>query len=211
VYGVPAARTRVWHPGSDLAVAVGRLPDPVLALRQRGQRYLAVAGHAPHKGVELAIEAVAGDPRYVLVVLTGGQRVAAFEDAAAASPASGRVLFLDRLADAQYAAVLAGAAAFLMPSHFEGYGLPAVEALRLGTPTVISPDPALVEATGGAAIRMDSWTGTALTRALARVDEPGRGAAPPARSWHDATAELFALLHREPDTVPVSAAGPAQG
>jgi glycosyltransferase involved in cell wall biosynthesis len=206
VYGVPGARTRVWHPGSDLDVIPGRLPDEVVALRQHGQRYLAIAGHAPHKGVELAIEAVARDRRYALVVLTGGQRVAGFTHAAAASPAADRILFLDRLSDADYAAVLAGAAAFLMPSHFEGYGLPAVEALRLGIPTVVSPDPALVEATGGAAIRMDSWTGAALARALSRIDQPRDGVAP-VRSWREATAQLCALLHHEPDAVAVSGQG----
>ena len=207
LYGVEGARASVWHPGSDLAAAAGRLPAELAQLRERGQRYLVVAGHAPNKGVELAIEAVAADPRFTLAVLTGGQRVARFAEAATASPAAGRVLFLDRLTDEDYVAVVAGAAAFLMPSHFEGYGLPAVEALRLGTPTIVSPDPALTEATAGAAIRMESWTGAALVRALARLDEPRVHCAPPPRSWQDATAHLFALVHegREaaaPATVP---------
>jgi glycosyltransferase involved in cell wall biosynthesis len=81
-----------------------------------------------------------------------------------------------------------------MPSHFEGYGLPAAEAVRLGTPTVISPDPALHEATGGAAIRMDSWTAAALTAALQRIDRsapPGRVAG---RSWLAATQDLVREL-----------------
>jgi glycosyltransferase involved in cell wall biosynthesis len=211
LYGVPAARTSVWHPGSDLDVARGRLPGELIAVRERGQRYLAVAGHAPHKGVELAIEAMAGDPRFVLVVLTNGQRVAWFEKAAAASPAARRILFLGKLSDEDYAAVLANATALLMPSHFEGYGLPAVEALRLGTPTVISPDPALAEATGGSAIRMDSWTGAALTRALADIDEPRPRHPPPQRTWHDATAQLSSLLHGGPGQVAVLAKASRRG
>ncbi|GIH14093.1 glycosyltransferase family 4 protein [Rugosimonospora africana] len=213
VYGVPAARTAVWHPGSDVdATGPGRLPASLAEIQARGQRYLAVAGHAAHKGVELAIDALASDPRYVLAVLTGGQRIPEFEQAAAASPAAGRIVFLDRLSDEDYVAVVSGAAGFLMPSHFEGYGLPAAEALRLGTPTVISPDPALAEATGGAAIQMDSWTGAALARALARLTQAStvqvgttersrsRGVAeaprelPARRSWREATEELSALV-----------------
>jgi len=92
---------------------------------------------------------------------------------------------------------VSGAAAFLMPSHFEGYGLPAAEALRLGTPTVISPDPALLEATGGAAVRMDSWTGDAMIRALRQVEAgvlPAATSAPGGRSWRAATEHLVALL-----------------
>ena len=211
LYGVAGARASVWHPGDDLDVAPGRLPDELHEVRGRGQRYLVVAGHAAQKGVELAIEALEADDRFVLAVLTGGRRVPQFEQAAAASPAAGRVLFLGRLADEDYVAVVAGAAAFLMPSHFEGYGLPAAEALRLGTPTIISPDPALAEATGGGAIRMDSWTGAALTRALAGIGEPARRDAPDRRSWRDAVAQLAAHLHerRQAVTAPLAAGSPA--
>lgn len=199
LYGVSPAAIRVWHPGSDLAAAgVGRPPPEVVRLAAQGRGYLVVAGHAPHKGVELAIEAVAGLPDQTLVVLTGGARVERFHAAAAASPAASRVLFLDRLTDTEYVATLAGATAFLMPSHFEGYGLPAAEALRLGTPTVISPDPALHEATGGAAIRMATWTGAAVrdaVRALAGVPRPTGS---PGRTWREATEHLVDLLEPEP-------------
>ncbi|MFD6562615.1 glycosyltransferase [Micromonospora profundi] len=200
LYGVPENRATVWYPGSDVDVVPGALP-PELAARTGGVRqYLLVAGHAAHKGVELAVEALADLPDLVLAVLTGGQRIDGFADAVAASPAADRVVLLDRLSDADYAAAVANAAAFLMPSHFEGYGLPAAEALRLGTPTVISPDPALLEATDGRAERMTTWTAAALVRAVGEAvggPRPRAGAA--GRSWRDATAHLAHLLDADQD------------
>src|SRR5215468_3586589 len=38
LYGVPAERSSVWHPGGDLEVAPGRLPEPLAGVRRRGQR-----------------------------------------------------------------------------------------------------------------------------------------------------------------------------
>jgi glycosyltransferase involved in cell wall biosynthesis len=99
-------------------------------------------------------------------------------------------VLLGRLSEAAYAATLAGAAAFLMPSHFEGYGLPAAEALRLGTPTVISPDPALHEATGGAAIRMVTWTAPALVDAIEQALKAPAPTLAPGRTWRAATEDL---------------------
>ncbi|MET8148635.1 glycosyltransferase [Actinoplanes sp. NPDC049668] len=182
LYGRHGDRAGVWYPGCDLAEP-GRLPAGL------DGDYLVVAGHAGHKGVELAIEAMHRLPRYRLVVLTGGSGISW-----PAGPA-GRVLSLGRLTEAEYAATLAGAAAFLMPSHFEGYGLPAVEALRLGTPTVISPDPALHEATDGAAVRMTSWTASALVNAVERIDRARPVVAgPPGRRWREAAEDLAERL-----------------
>ena len=177
-----AVRAEVWKLGSDLA-SPGKLPDALAGL---SGEYLAVAGHAPHKGVELAIAAVAALPRYTLAVLTGGL--------CTRSAGSDRILFLSRLADDEYAAAISGAAAFLMPSHFEGYGLPAVEALRLGIPTVISPDPALLEATAGAAVRMEDWTAVALLRAIDRVTQSPPPSFCPGRSWQAAVADLVGKI-----------------
>jgi glycosyltransferase involved in cell wall biosynthesis len=48
-----------------------------------------------------------------------------------------------------------GAACLVVPSRYEGFGLPVLEAMASGTPVVASPDPALVEVAGDAAVYAD--------------------------------------------------------
>jgi glycosyltransferase involved in cell wall biosynthesis len=52
---------------------------------------------------------------------------------------------------AELADLYRGAAALLLLSRFEGFGIPALEAMASGTPVVISDDPALREVVGDAA------------------------------------------------------------
>lgn len=60
----------------------------------------------------------------------------------------------------------ASAGLFVFPSDFEGFGLPAVEAMQLGIPLVVSPDQALLEVTDGKATVMKQWTASALADAV---------------------------------------------
>jgi glycosyltransferase involved in cell wall biosynthesis len=59
-----------------------------------------------------------------------------------------------------------GASLVVFPSDFEGFGLPALEAMRLGIRVIITPDPALFEVTEGLATVMDGWDAAALVRAV---------------------------------------------
>ncbi|HSZ38135.1 MAG TPA: glycosyltransferase [Acidimicrobiales bacterium] len=59
-----------------------------------------------------------------------------------------------------------GASLVVFPSDYEGFGLPALEAMRLGIPVVVTPDPALFEVTGGLATVMEGWGAAALARAV---------------------------------------------
>jgi glycosyltransferase involved in cell wall biosynthesis len=56
---------------------------------------------------------------------------------------------------AELAELYRAAAALVLPSRYEGFGLPVVEAMASGTPVVVSHDPALRELAGDAAAQGD--------------------------------------------------------
>ena len=87
------------------------------------------------------------------------------------------------------ARVVAGAAAVVVPSWYEGFGLPALEALACGTPVVAADLPALREVLGDQAELVPPGDPAALAGALARVlDDPG---GEPARAARRARAAGF--------------------
>lgn len=66
-------------------------------------------------------------------------------------------------------ALIRQARALLMPSLAEGFGLPVAEAMTLGTPVLVSRDPALLETAGGAAHVVDAADVDAIAKGILRL------------------------------------------
>jgi len=62
---------------------------------------------------------------------------------------------LGEVPDADLPALYSGAAAFLYPSLYEGFGLPVLEAMACGACVITSADPAIGEVAGDGALRLD--------------------------------------------------------
>jgi glycosyltransferase involved in cell wall biosynthesis len=93
------------------------------------------------------------------------------------------------LPEGDLARVVAGAAALVFPSWYEGFGLPALEALACGTPVVASDLPALREVLGDQAELVPPGDAAAMAAALAKVlADPG---GEPARAARRARAAAF--------------------
>ncbi|MBV6504357.1 MAG: D-inositol-3-phosphate glycosyltransferase [Fimbriimonadales bacterium] len=66
-------------------------------------------------------------------------------------------------------ALYSAADLYLCPSHYEGFGIPIVEAFACGTPVITSPGGALREVAGGAAEVMDDWTAEAWSSKIVEL------------------------------------------
>ena len=133
---------------------------------------LTVATLEPRKGLDVLLAALGTPGAPDLPLLCAGQPGWGGQDplamAAQAGLAPGRVRLLGRVSDPDLAVLLDRATALVVPSRAEGFGLPLLEAMAVGTPVVTSDAPALVEVGGGAA-RVTPLDPGALAKALAEV------------------------------------------
>ena len=101
---------------------------------------------------------------------------------------------LGAVSDERLHALYAGAAALVLPSRLEGYGLPPREAAAHGVPSIVSDLPALRMP---GTLRVPPGDAAALAQALTSLPaERARLVAElaPPRSWETAAAELDAVL-----------------
>jgi glycosyltransferase involved in cell wall biosynthesis len=66
--------------------------------------------------------------------------------------------------------LIRGARALIFPSIYEGFGLPVLEAMSLGTPAIASNLSSLPEVTGDAALSVNPYEIDDMARAIRRID-----------------------------------------
>jgi glycosyltransferase involved in cell wall biosynthesis len=223
-YGLPADRVHAVHHGLDPGFRPGLPGGAELVARAGGAAgapyVLYAATLHPRKNLGAlrdAMASLAADGRPHVLAVAGGpapdrdDSTALLRAAAAELPgAPGRVAILGEPSDAQLAALMAGAAAFCLPSLYEGFGLTALEAMACGAPVVVSDRGALPEVVGGAGVVV-APTAAGVRGGLARVlGDPvlaaRLGAAGAARargfSWEAAGAGWLSVLRHAAGALP---------
>jgi glycosyltransferase involved in cell wall biosynthesis len=107
-----------------------------------------------HKNLSVLLEAFA-DPLLssTKLVLVGSASESRLREAGMNPPSN--AVFTGKISDGQLRALLEQANALAFPSLTEGFGLPPLEAMTLGCPTIVSPRGALPEVCGDAALYAD--------------------------------------------------------
>ena len=164
-YGVPLDRVRVVT--QELSVKWSQRPDEssivsnLAAVGVKKPYVLHLSNLAPHKNPIHSLEIFAawiqqrGDNTHQLIIAGGGPAPQAPMDLQSAINRLGlqaRVRILGPVDGQALPALYAGAAVLLMSSLFEGWGLPSLEAMAMGTPAIVSNRGALPESVGNGAI-----------------------------------------------------------
>lgn len=149
-------------------------PSPALpALIREGRPYVAAFGvPKAYKNIQCLVRAFgkahAENPRLRLVLIGNDGGVASL---VREMDARAQVTVTGRLGDADLRSVVGHARLFVVPSLAEGFGLPALEAMALGTPVAVADIAALREVAGEAAMRFDPHEPGQLAEIIRRVAE----------------------------------------
>ncbi|MEO6533318.1 MAG: glycosyltransferase family 1 protein [Pseudolysinimonas sp.] len=193
-------------------VIVGNAPDPAPASAPAvravpaAHELVYMGSFMPYKNVETLARALHELPGYRLHLLS---RISPADRARLTALAPGESLVVhDGTSEADYLALLETATALVTTSLDEGFGLPLVEAMALGTPVVVSDIPIFREIGGDAALYAPATDPVAVASAIRRLEDPAewtaRSTASRARaarfSWERSAEALFATLKELADT-----------
>jgi glycosyltransferase involved in cell wall biosynthesis len=176
-YDVPPEKVTVIHEAADPRFRP-QTPGRVTAVRQRyglPERYILFVGTIePRKNLTRllhAFEALHGDDLCDALVIVGkrGWLYGGFFAELEQSPVRDAVLLPGYVPDEALPAVYAGAQALAFPSLYEGFGLPALEAMACGTPVACSGTSSLPEVAGDAALYFDPNSEGAIAETLRRL------------------------------------------
>lgn len=149
-----------------------------------GQYFLFYGAIEPKKNVARLIDAYAASGSRLPLIIAGGrgwqnrtdlrkigdERFRSFRIDGNLLRRERKVRRLEYLPRDQLVGLIRGARALLFPSIYEGFGLPVIEAMALGTPVVTSNASCLPEVAGDAALLVDPYSVDDIARAIRAVE-----------------------------------------
>ncbi|HLJ87254.1 MAG TPA: glycosyltransferase family 1 protein [Candidatus Angelobacter sp.] len=217
IYGLPESRVAVVYNGYDKTVFNETASDPeskINVLKKLGLSRPYILHHGtiqPRKNLKRLIQAYrlmfSRNPNLDLDLVLVGQPGWEYEEivamASQGNPGDGRVVLTGILDDADLAAVIKGASLVVIPSLYEGFCLPMVEAMACGAPVVAANASCLPEISGGCLKYFDPHSMDEIAACMEQVLENGELRTSLSRkgieraqffSWERCAAETLNLL-----------------
>lgn len=175
-YQLDPAKITVTYPGVDHHRFIYPLSkakiNHILAKYHLPEKYLLFVGTLqPRKNLNRLINAYHQLSPVVPLVIAGkkGWLYQDIFNQAQQLSVQGKIIFTDFIDDSDLPPLLAQAICLILPGLYEGFGLPALEALAVGTPVLASCNTAFPEVVGSAGIFFDPYQESAIQAALKQM------------------------------------------
>lgn len=183
ILGVSEDRVSNLYQASDIASTLSGVDEAYITRYVEGllntglrEYFLYFGAIEPKKNVARLLEAYLASSAKSRLVIVGGPGWGGEQDvkllkSLVSLDAGKRIIWLGYLPRDMLAMLIAGARATIFPSLYEGFGLPVLESMALGTPVITSTTSSLPEVAGDAALLVDPYDVQAIARAILRMDE----------------------------------------
>mgnify|MGYP000558691768 CR=1 FL=1 len=177
-YGIPPTKVVIAYPSVDRAIFYRRSPEEIETIKyQYGlpDNYVLFVGNIePRKNISGLIEAYTKLPlelcqRHPLVLIgANGWLTEGIFDKITFYQKKGYPIVRPKqyVTDEDMPAIYSGAFMLVYPSHYEGFGIPPLEAMACGVPVVCADNSSLPEVVGNAALLIKSSDTKAITAAM---------------------------------------------
>jgi glycosyltransferase involved in cell wall biosynthesis len=183
--GAPRGTSAVVHLGKSEAFRSDLAPGEIRRIRDKyglnAEFILSVGTIEPRKNLSRLVSAFAAicDKHPGLLLVIAGMKGWMYDDLMATVrelKVESRVIFTGFVPEEDKPYLIAAAKVFAYPSLYEGFGIPVLEALACGVPSVTSNVSSLPEVAGDAALTVDPYSVPELSSALERLitDDPLR-------------------------------------
>lgn len=181
-YRTKSGIVSVATPAADQHIFYRRTSKEIARVKKKynvsGDYILALSNLEPRKNLESLVQAYSSLPaatkkKYKLLIV-GANGWKADKLLESIGSADTIIRPSEYVTDEDKPAIISGATMLVYPSHYEGFGMPPLEALACGVPVITSDNSSLPEVVGEAGIMIDSHDLKALKRAitaqLAQID-----------------------------------------
>lgn len=172
-YKLPPSKVKLAYPATDPKYFYRRTDSEIEDAKHKygisGKYILALSNLEPRKNLTALVKAYCELPKHItdeyallLVGVSGWKTEALFNDIVQKANQGFNIIRPSKyVKDQDKPAIISGASLLVYPSHYEGFGMPPVEALACGVPVIAANNSSLPEAVGDAGKLID-------------VDEEGR-------------------------------------
>lgn len=180
-YGVKKSQVAIATPATDPHILYRRSQEEIDKVKLKydieGDYILALSNLEPRKNLSTLVDAYCNLPKRIrdthallLVGVSGWKTDKLFNDIVERVKDGYNIIRPSKYVDDKdKAAIISGAKVLVYPSHYEGFGMPPLEALACGTPVITANNSSLPEVVSGIGTMLDSGDTQGYTDAITAI------------------------------------------
>ena len=171
-----------------------KILDKIKNITQGKKYFFSIGTLTKHKNLKWVIEVARQNPDYMFLI--SGFKNSEKVYKALGIESTDNVIYMGYLTDEEMTSVIKNSEALIFPTFYEGFGIPPLEALAIGTKAIVSDIPALKEVYGNTVYYINPNNSNINLQELLEQNIQDREIVLNKYSWEKSAKEMYEILKK---------------